>query len=141
MQETRFPTAAEREKRARLLEMLDEGWVLIEVDPSRPGVELPPHLREERAVGLNIGHGIRASVFEVGPLAIRADLSFQGQRYLCVLPWPSVFAMTRLSDKARLVFPADVPAPREAPEKPEPDPGDGAGGPNGGGRPRLRLVK
>ncbi|MEZ4464594.1 MAG: hypothetical protein R3F43_08840 [bacterium] len=43
----RFPTATERERRARLIELLDEGKVLIQVAPRHPGVDLPAHLRDE----------------------------------------------------------------------------------------------
>jgi len=109
MTEIRFPDPAEREKRSRLLEMLDQGKVMIYVDPRRPGVDVPVHLRSEVAVPLNLSHRFGLSVFDVGPLAVKASLSFGGQRYLCVLPYAAIFGYVGHADGTRVVFADALP--------------------------------
>ncbi len=110
MAEARFPSPAEREKRGKLVELLDEGKVLIGVDVTRDGVELPPHLMERPVVWLALSRRFGLDVFEVGPLEIRANLSFGGVRHLCVVPWVAVFQMTSEATGEEAVF-ADALSP------------------------------
>ncbi|MCB9549380.1 MAG: hypothetical protein H6706_26565 [Myxococcales bacterium] len=105
----RFPTATERERRARLIELLDEGKVLIQVAPRHPGVDLPAHLRDELAVGLALSRRFGLPVLELGPLEVRASLSFHGERYLCVVPWMAVFSMRSFVSAGQAFYPESVP--------------------------------
>ncbi len=105
----RFPTPAERERRARLIELLDEGKVLLQVAPQHPGIDLPPHLRDELAVGLAISRRFGLKVLELGPLAFKADLSFYGERYLCVVPWLAIFSMKSYATDDHAFYPESVP--------------------------------
>lgn len=109
MTAARFPTPAERARRARLIEMLDEGKVLLQVAPRHPEVDLPDHLRGELVVGLAISRRFGLRVLELGPLAVKAELSFGGERYLCVLPWLSIFSMKSYVTDAQAFFPESVP--------------------------------
>lgn len=109
MSEFRFPDPSEREKRARLIEMLDVGKVMVYVDPRRPGVDLPIHLRGQVAVPLNLSRRFGLDVFEIGPLSVKASLSFGGERHLCVLPYRAIFGYYGHSDGSRLVFADSVP--------------------------------
>lgn len=105
----RFPTPAERERRARLIELLDEGKVLLQVAPQHPGIDLPPHLRDELAVGLAISRRFGLKVLELGPLAFKADLSFYGERYLCIVPWLAIFSMKSYATDDHAFYPESVP--------------------------------
>lgn len=110
MAEARFPSPAEREKRAKLVELLDDGKVLIGVDVTRDGVELPAHLMERPVIWLALSRRFGLDVFEVGPLEVRANLSFGGVRHLCVVPWTAVFQMTSEASGEEVVF-ADALSP------------------------------
>lgn len=155
MSDFRFPDSAEREKRARLLTMLDTGKVMVYVDPRRPGVDLPRQFNGQVAVPLNLSHRFGLDVFEVGPLAVRANLSFGGQRHLCVLPYRAIFGLYGHADGSRVLFadalppevavveqdarehdeaPEQAPPPAESPPTPPADPA-GADGPSPGERP------
>ncbi|MCA9240826.1 MAG: LON peptidase substrate-binding domain-containing protein, partial [Planctomycetales bacterium] len=95
--------------RARLIELLDEGKVLIQVAPRHPGVDLPAHLRDELAVGLALSRRFGLPVLELGPLEVRASLSFHGERYLCVVPWMAVFSMRIFVTAAQASYPDSLP--------------------------------
>lgn len=109
MIESRFPDPVEREKRRRINEMLDVGKTMLYVDPRNDGVDLPAHLMNEVAVPLNLSRAFGLDVFEVGPLDIRASLSFGGTRHLCVLPYRAIFGALNHVDGTRLVFPDALP--------------------------------
>lgn len=106
MAEARFPTPIEREKRSKLLELLGLGKVMIGVDATRPGVDLPPHLLGRPVVRLALSRLFRLDVFEIGPFEVRANLSFAGERHLCVVPWAAIFQMTsEVSPDEDVLFP------------------------------------
>lgn len=166
MTPARFPTPAERERRARLIKFLDDGKVLLQVAPQCPGVDLPPHLRTELAVGLALSRRFGLKVLELGPLEVKASLSFNGERYLCVLPWMAIFAMKSFVTDEHAFYAESVPPEllaglalaQETPEAAKEDTPEGSEArevPEGSeegdepppdedppsGRPRLRLVK
>lgn len=153
MSEMRFPDTSEREKRARLLEMLDAGKVMVYVDPRRPGVDLPAQFKGQVAVPLNLSHRFALETFDIGPLAVRASLSFGGERHLCVLPYRAIFGFYGHADEERVVFTDDLPseviiaepaAPSEAASGAGPAPTEEAPEPStppAARRPGLRLVE
>jgi hypothetical protein len=147
-----IPSPADREKRRMLEKLLDEGVVMVHLDSRREGVDVPPHLRGQPSVALNLSRRYGLDVFDVGPDAVLASLSFQGRRYTCRLPWPAIFLMTSLATERAYVFPAAVPPeyptllndvgeelrePEEDAAAPEPEPPPAP--PKG--PPRLRLIK
>ncbi len=105
----RFPDPSEREKRARLIALLDEGLVQVHVDARRDGVEVPAHLRDDPMLVLNLSRRFQLDVFEVGPLEVKASLSFGGNRQICVLPWSAVWAMSCDATGERAVFEDAIP--------------------------------
>lgn len=124
MSEIRFPDPSEREKRSRLVEMLDVGKVMVYIDPRHPGVEVPRHLRGQVAVPLNLSRRFQLETFDVGPLAVKASLSFGGTRYLCVLPYRAIFGLYGHADATRVLF-ADALPPEVAVVEAEEDPSAG----------------
>lgn len=109
MTAARFPTPEERERRAQLIAMLDEGKVLVQLTPRHPGVDLPEHLRDEMAVGLALSRNFALPLLELGPLDIRASLSFNGSRYTCVVPWMAIFSLKSYVDSTHVFYPESVP--------------------------------
>ncbi len=104
---------ADGEQRATFVrELMTRGPVLVIVDPSARGVDVPPHLRGTDVQALRIGHGLTPPITDllVDAYGVRASLMFDGARYFCQLPWRSVVA-------ARLEFESTVTTP-PAPVKP-----------------------
>ena len=105
----RFPSESERQKRARLIELLDTGVVLVNLDPRVEGADVPTQFRQQPVLGLNLSRRYHLDVFEVGPLAVKASLSFGGDRYLCVLPWTAIFSMSAQADGTSESWPESFP--------------------------------
>ena len=105
----RFPSASERLKRETLLQLLSSGMVLLHLDTRREGVTVPPQHRGHPALPLNLSHAFRLDVFEIGPVAVEASLSFQGEVYRCVLPYDAIFSMTSRVDGQSRLFADSVP--------------------------------
>ena len=93
-----------QQKRSYLCDLLDRGKVLIQVNPAVAGVELPPHLMDDDSVPLFLSYRFNNDIFELGLSGIRVDLSFSGERFLCVLPWPSIFYLSLADDPEEGVF-------------------------------------
>ncbi len=87
----RFPTASEREKRAQLLELIDQGLISVTLDARRPGVQVPAQLAKNPALVLNLSRNFHLDILEFEPLVIKANLSFGGVRFLCVLPYEAIY--------------------------------------------------
>ena len=87
----RFPTASEREKRAQLLELIDKGLISVTLDARRPGVQVPAQLAKNPALVLNLSRNFHLDILEFEPLVIKANLSFGGVRFLCVLPYEAIY--------------------------------------------------
>ena len=102
--DARLPT-----KRACLEHLMDQGKVLVHINARLPGVILPAHLEGQAVVPLNLSHLFNLDVFELDDETVRANLSFQGERFLCVLPWPSIFAISSHETGESHVFPSDIP--------------------------------
>ncbi|MFN3196973.1 MAG: ClpXP protease specificity-enhancing factor SspB [Bradymonadia bacterium] len=106
---TRFPTESERAKRAKLDTMLADGLVYVHLDARPEEVEVPDHLKGEMTLTLSLSRKFRLETFELGPLAVRVSLSFNGERFPCVLPWSRIFAFTSEITGERVVYPEDLP--------------------------------
>jgi len=124
--------------------LLDDGPVLVHLDPRRPGVRVPDaHAAGPRLV-LRFGHNLTPPIpdLAVGEEALEGTLTFRGVPFRCYIPWTSVFAL--VSDEGRgRVWPGDLPTEvaaeytarepgAEPPQKPEP--------PKPKGRGHLKLV-
>jgi hypothetical protein len=82
------------QKRRKLLEMLDEGLVMVHLDPRPEGVIVPPWLKSDPVLRLNLAYGFRLPALDVGPEGVYAVLSFNKQNFGCSLPWSAIFALT-----------------------------------------------
>ncbi len=98
------------EKKARLLSALDRGMVMIHLDARRPGVIVPPALRTEAHLRLNLSYRFDPPDLTVGEWGIRSTLSFSGSRFTVAVPWSALFAITSHETKEFWMYPEDMPA-------------------------------
>ena len=98
------------EKKARLLAALDKGMVMIHLDARRPGVIVPPSLRNEAQLRLNLSYRFDPPDLTVGEWGVRCSLSFSGSRFKVAVPWSALFAITSHLTKEFWMYPDDMPA-------------------------------
>ncbi|HEX8818327.1 MAG TPA: ClpXP protease specificity-enhancing factor SspB [Archangium sp.] len=97
------------EKKARLLAELDKGMVMICLDARRPGVLVPPSLRTEAYLRLNLSYRFDPPDLTVGEWGVRCTLSFSGSRFKVAVPWSALFAITSQVTREEWVYPDDMP--------------------------------
>lgn len=97
------------EKKERLLAALDKGMVMIHLDARRPGVLVPPSLRNEAHLRLNLSYRFDPPDLTVGEWGVRSTLSFSGSRFTVAVPWSALFAMTSHVTKEFWMYPDDMP--------------------------------
>ena len=99
------------EKKECLLSALDRGMVMVHLDARRPGVVVPPALRSESDLRLNLSYRFEPSDLSVGEWGLRSTLSFSGTRFAVAVPWSAIFAIISTSHPNRefWMFPEDIP--------------------------------
>jgi stringent starvation protein B len=97
-------------KRAVVEAMLQDGPVLLHLDPRREGVDVPTGFRNDPRLVLRIGTRLTPAIpdLAVDQDGVRATLSFRSVPHTCVIPWSAVFAVVA-EDGQGLVFGEDVP--------------------------------
>jgi stringent starvation protein B len=97
------------EKKDRLLSALEQGMVMIHLDARRPGVLVPPSLKQEAHLRLNLSYRFDPPDLTVGEWGIRSTLSFSGSRFRVAVPWSALFAITSYASKEFWMYPDDMP--------------------------------
>ncbi len=97
------------DKKERLLAALDRGMVMVHLDARRPGVVVPPSLRCESHLRLNLSYRFDPPDLTVGEWGLRSTLSFSGQRFAVAIPWSALFAITSHCTHEFWMFPEDMP--------------------------------
>lgn len=93
-----------------LEEYLKAGLCMVHVD-SRRLCQVPPEHRDNVALRLNISYRFKGADIVVDDDGIQATLTFGGQPYRVVLPWPCVYAVTSMvMQPPAVIFEEDVPA-------------------------------
>lgn len=97
-------------KKEVALSILENGNLLIHLDPRRAGVVVPPSLRALPRLTLEVGYrmAVRIPDLVVDDAGISATLSFNRSPSWCSLPWSSVFALVG-KDGQGMVWQEDVP--------------------------------
>ncbi|HYO67019.1 MAG TPA: stringent starvation protein B [Archangium sp.] len=98
------------EKKARLLDALEKGMVMIHLDARRPVVLVPTSLRTEAHLRLNLSYRFDPPDLTVGEWGVRCTLSFSGSRFKVAVPWSALFAITSHLTKEFWMYPDDMPA-------------------------------
>jgi hypothetical protein len=96
------------QKRAVLEARLEDGLVQIRLDSNISGVVLPDFLMDRVQVTLNLSYAFRSDVFVIDEIGVRITLSFSGRKFLCVLPWSSLYFMQSLDAQREVVGEADI---------------------------------
>jgi stringent starvation protein B len=127
-------------KKTVLAELLGQGMVLVTLDARCNGVQVPPHLRDDAQLRLNLSYrfGLPMQLDDTG---VNATLTFAGTPYPCSLPWSAIYLLVSHVSGRPILFPADVPpefAHGMLNRKAAASAGDSHSSPRG--RPRLRVV-
>jgi hypothetical protein len=82
-------------KRDVALALLVKTSVHVHLDPRRLGVEVPPNLKSQAQLVLQVGRSMAVPIPDlvVDERGIRGTLSFSRLPFFCVLPWESIFAL------------------------------------------------
>ena len=93
-------------------QLLEQGAILVHVDPRRAGVSVPASLHADPKLVLRFGYGLSPAIadLDLGDDALCGTLTFGGQPHHCVLPWSAVYAVVSEADQRGMVWPDDVPA-------------------------------
>lgn len=97
------------DKKARLLEALERGMVMIHLDARRPGVRVPAHLQDESHLRLNLSYRFDPPDLTVSDWGVRSSLSFSGSRFQVAVPWSALFAIASHVTHEFWMFPEDLP--------------------------------
>ncbi len=128
-------------KRAVLAELLEQGMVLVTLDARQQGVDVPPHLRDDAQLRLNLSYrfGLPMAIDDAG---VDATLTFSGSPYPCRLPWRALYLFVSHVTGRPILFPTDVPSEIAVGGNPAAaaTPSPVAGVSHAQGRPRLRLL-
>jgi stringent starvation protein B len=129
-------------------QLLEQGAILVHVDPRRTGVSVPTAFGTDPKLVLRFGYGLTPAIpdLDLGEEALSGTLSFSGQPHRCILPWSAVYAVVSESDQRGMVWPDDVPAealtdePEDKDGKGEPGAEAGDESPAAAKRNHLKLV-
>jgi stringent starvation protein B len=105
MQPTRLP-----KKKDVALALLEQASVFVHLDPRTDKVSVPPWLRRQPQLVLQIGLNMAIPIpdLEVDEAGLSCTLSFNRAPHHCLIPWNAVFAL--VGDNGRgMVWPDDVP--------------------------------
>jgi len=93
-------------------QLLEQGAILVHVDPRRSGVSVPAAFGADPKLVLRFGYGLSPAIadLDLGDEALCGTLSFAGTPHHCVLPWSAVYAVVSEADQRGMVWPDDVPA-------------------------------
>ncbi len=73
--------------------MIDEGMVMVTLDPREDDVSVPQRFKAQSELRLNFSHGFRIADFDYDEEGVGASLSFDGQRHRCDIPWEYVYML------------------------------------------------
>ena len=99
-------------KREVAVQLLEQGAILVHIDPRRMGVSVPDRFGADPKLVLRFGYGLTPAIpdLDLSDEALCGTLSFGGQLHRCVLPWSAVYAVVSEADQRGMVWPDDVPA-------------------------------
>ncbi|WP_158542437.1 ClpXP protease specificity-enhancing factor SspB [Lujinxingia litoralis] len=77
-------------KLALFTRLIDEGMVMVILDPRVEGVQVPPQFYGQPELRLNFSHDFHLVDFDYDVQGVRGSLSFQGKRFFCNIPWVAI---------------------------------------------------
>jgi hypothetical protein len=70
--------------------LLGDEQVLVHINPSQPGVVIPPYLMDNRTVTLRLSRFFKGKLSTTED-AIAAELLFGPEYFVCTIPWNSIW--------------------------------------------------
>jgi hypothetical protein len=97
-------------KKEVALMLLESSDVFIHLDPRKEQVVVPPWLRKQPHLILQVGLNMPVAIpdLDVGEDGVSCTLSFNRSPFWCKLPWTAVYALVS-KDARGMVWPDDVP--------------------------------
>lgn len=92
-------------------QLLRKGSLFIHLDPRRQDVVVPPWLRHQAQLVLQVGYDMPIPIDDltVDSYGVTGTLSFSRTPFRCMIPWAAVFAL--VGDEGRgMVYDKDIPA-------------------------------
>jgi len=83
-----------RQKCEQLRAMLEDGLVMLHLDPRPDVVIVPMHLKSQPMLRLNLAWAFNLPALDIDEEGVYAVLSFNRANFGCTIPWSAVFAMT-----------------------------------------------
>ena len=120
------PTARLPPKKDVALALLEQASMYIHLDPRADSVQVPTSFKNQPQLVLQVGLNMAVAIpdLHVDEQGLSCTLSFNRTPFLCMIPWPAVFALVGENGQA-MVWAEDVPAEvaaqaqaQKAPEKP-----------------------
>jgi stringent starvation protein B len=98
-------------KKEVALALLERASVFVHLDPRAQGVRVPPWLKRQPQLVLQIGLNLAVNIpdLAVEDDAVSCTLSFSRRPHFCWVPWESVYALVG-EDGRGMVWPSDIPA-------------------------------
>jgi stringent starvation protein B len=92
------------------LALLERASVFIHLDPRGEKVLVPPWLKKQPQLVLQIGLNMAVKIpdLELADEAVRCTLSFSRRPHYCSVPWNAVYALVG-EDGRGMVWPEDIP--------------------------------
>jgi hypothetical protein len=75
--------------------LLDDEQVLVHINPTAPGVVIPPHLSENRTVTLRLSRFFKGDLC-LDDQKVTAELLFGPEYFTCVLPWECIWGASSI---------------------------------------------
>jgi stringent starvation protein B len=119
------PTARLPPKKDVALALLEQASMYIHLDPRADAVKVPAWFKKQAQLVLQVGLNMAVPIpdLHVDEQGLSCTLSFNRSPFLCMIPWPAVFALVGEKGQA-MVWAEDVPAEvaaqaqaQKAPEK------------------------
>ena len=95
-------------KRELLLEILEQGMAMVQVDARHDDTQVPSHLVGDPDLRLNLSYRFQGGL-AVEEAEVRSTLSFGGQPFPCVLPLDRIYMMFSQVSGEGFFFPGSAP--------------------------------
>lgn len=115
-----------------LLQLLDQGLVMLHINARHPDVIVPPYLKDDHHLRINLSYRFRLTDLSIDERAVSVTLSFQKQPFHCVIPFTALWGLSQPHDPENLIlFPEALPIemlalaiqqPQPHPDTPQPPP-------------------
>lgn len=95
-----------QQKKELITHLLSQGMITITLDARRAGVWLPVEYLHDPKLVLNLSYKFGTKM-EITDKAILANLSFNGNPFMCAIPWECIWMVQQGKDG--IVFPEAIP--------------------------------